>query len=75
MAPSLATGRGALQQGPGVSQQHWVRIRAVPDAVLELRYETATTLLLRGVLQRGNPRHRAILQMFPGGWVGGWVGG
>jgi hypothetical protein len=35
--------------------------------VLELRYETATTLLLRGVLQRSNPRHRAILQMFPGG--------
>jgi hypothetical protein len=67
LAPSLATGRGEVSYAGGFSTRESRPLRAVPDAVLELRCETATTLLLRGVLQRDNLAHRAILQMFPGG--------
>jgi hypothetical protein len=35
-------------------------------ARLELRCETASTLLLRGVLKPDNPQHRAILDKFQG---------
>jgi hypothetical protein len=66
MAPSLTTGKGDLKMGRGFSQQR-VRTVGPPEAVLELRYETAATLLLRGVLKRDNPQHRAILQRFEGG--------
>lgn len=31
-------------------------------------YETAATLLLRGVLKPDNPAHAAILAQFDGGW-------
>ena len=35
-----------------------------PLADFELRYETAATLLLRGILRRDNPAHAAILDSF-----------
>lgn len=64
LAPSLTTGKGARRQGRGFSHRDIQRL-GPPVATLELRYETATTLLLRGMLQEGNPTHRAILQQFP----------
>lgn len=40
---------------------------------IELRYETASTLMLRGVLNKSNPTHRALLRSSrdPGEWVEG----
>lgn len=73
MAPSLTTGKGELKMCSGFSTQAIVRLGG-PVATLELRYETAATLLLRGVLQESNPTHRAILQRFPGGRSGGGAG-
>ncbi|KAL4443385.1 hypothetical protein ABPG75_011122 [Micractinium tetrahymenae] len=64
LAPSLTTGKGALRTGPGFSPYGTQRLGG-PVAMLELRYETATTLLLRGVLKDSDPAHRAILQQFP----------
>ena len=32
------------------------------------RYETAATLMLRGMLKPDNPAHAAILAQFDGGW-------
>jgi hypothetical protein len=81
MAPSLTTGKGALKLSAGFSTRVMRTLPGGPIAALELRYETASALLLRGVLQQSNPAHRAILQMFPGGWalaeraMGGWEGG
>jgi hypothetical protein len=68
LAPSLATSRGEVSSAGGFSSRESRLLRPAPDAVLELRCETASTLLLRGVLQRDNPAHHAILQMFPGEW-------
>lgn len=49
MAPSLTSGRGELKLRRGFSKTKYKTAgRAV--AVLELRYETGATLLLRGVL-------------------------
>ena len=73
MAPSLTTGKGALKMSAGFSTRGFRMLRAAPEAALEVRYETAATLLLRGVLQQGNPAHRAILQMFPGERAAGWA--
>ncbi|KAL4429200.1 hypothetical protein ABPG77_010179 [Micractinium sp. CCAP 211/92] len=64
LAPSLTTGKGDLREGPGFSR-HGIHRMGPPVAVLELRYETATTLLLRGVLKADDPVHRGILQQFP----------
>lgn len=66
LAPSLTTGKGDIREGPGFSR-HGIHRMGPPVAVLELRYETATTLLLRGVLKANDPVHRGILQQFPGG--------
>ncbi|PRW51073.1 pyrroline-5-carboxylate reductase [Chlorella sorokiniana] len=63
MAPSLTTGKGELKMGRGMSQ-YGTRPTGPPVAVLELRYETAATLLLRGVLKPDNPAHAAILAQF-----------
>ena len=71
LAPSLTTGRGELKQGRALSSRACEL--AGPRggiAELRLRYETAATLLLRGVLKRENAVDRAILQQFPGGWAG-----
>ena len=76
MAPSLTTSKGPLKLSAGFSTRVMRTLPGGPIAALELRYETASTLLLRGVLQQSNPAHRAILQMFPGGWAGrpvGWL--
>ncbi|KAL4443389.1 hypothetical protein ABPG75_011126 [Micractinium tetrahymenae] len=64
MAPSLTTGKGKLKADKPFST-HKSRTIGGPVAVLELRYETAATLLLRGVLKESDPAHRAILQQFP----------
>ncbi|KAL4443386.1 hypothetical protein ABPG75_011123 [Micractinium tetrahymenae] len=63
MAPSLTTGKGEVKMCPGFSTQA-IQCLGGPVAVLELRYETAATLLLRGVLKDSDPTHRAILQQF-----------
>lgn len=63
LAPSLTTGKGELKLGGGFSRFQIQRMGG-PLATLELRYETAATLLLRGVLRRDNVQHRAILQQF-----------
>ena len=73
MAPSLTTGRGELKMGRGLTQQKY-RTLGQPVATLELRYETAATLLLRGVLKQGNPAHAAILARFEGAGAAGWWG-
>eukprot|EP00887_Chlorella_sp_A99_P001109 scaffold14.g1109.t1 len=62
LAPSLTTARGALKHSTGLSTVFWNKV-GVELASFELRYETASTLLLRGVLKRGVPEHRAILGM------------
>ncbi|KAI7837478.1 hypothetical protein COHA_008671 [Chlorella ohadii] len=63
MAPSLTTGKGGLKMGSGFSQ-YCYRPIGPPVVVLELRYETAATLMLRGVLKPDNPAHAAILAQF-----------
>lgn len=68
LAPSLTTGKGELKLGSGFDTRTFIMLDGgQPTAELELRYETAATLLLRGILKRDNPAHRAILQQFPGG--------
>lgn len=74
MAPSLTTAKGAHKEGRGFSRYNFQRL-GPPIATLELRYETATALLLRGVLQGSDPAHRAILQQFPGGGGDGVAAG
>ena len=66
MQPSLTTGQGALQTDCGFSPFAYQLVGPGPIATLLLRYETPTTLLLRGVLRQDEPAHRAILQRFPG---------
>ncbi|KAI7842675.1 hypothetical protein COHA_003606 [Chlorella ohadii] len=65
LQPSLTTGQGALQAGPGFSTSTYQVLGPGSLATLLLRYETASTLLLRGVLRQDNPAHQAILQRFP----------
>ncbi|EFN53331.1 expressed protein [Chlorella variabilis] len=66
LAPSLTTGKGELKLGSGFDTRTFIMLDGgQPTAELELRYETAATLLLRGILKRDNPAHRAILQQFP----------
>lgn len=65
MQPSLTTGQGALQTDCGFSPFAYQLVGPGPIATLLLRYETPTTLLLRGVLRQDEPAHRAILQRFP----------
>lgn len=43
-----------------------LQIDSAPIATLELRYETAPTLLLCNILKPELPAHQAILNMFPG---------
>lgn len=70
MAPSLTTGKGEVKSGAGFDRRAWQLVGPRGSvASLALRYETASTLLLRCVLKRDNPAHSAILQQFPGGWV------
>ena len=70
LAPSLTTGRGDVSHASGFSTREARQLLGgAPEIEVALRCETASTLLLRGVLQRDNPAHRAILQSFPGGWV------
>ncbi|PRW57552.1 hydrolase [Chlorella sorokiniana] len=64
MQPSLTTGQGALQTERGFIPLAYQRVGG-PIATLTLRYETPTTLQLRGVLRQEEPAHRAILQRFP----------
>ncbi|KAI8467671.1 MAG: hypothetical protein J3K34DRAFT_429820 [Monoraphidium minutum] len=60
LAPSLKTDQGSLDQWPGSWSNHtYKRVEVV--ASIELRYETASTLLLRKVLDATNPAHRALL--------------
>ncbi|KAI8464321.1 MAG: hypothetical protein J3K34DRAFT_119898 [Monoraphidium minutum] len=60
LAPSLKTGQGAADQRQvSWSTTTWSKVEVV--ASIELRYETASTLLLRKVLDKGNPAHRALL--------------
>ena len=66
MQPSLTTGQGALQTDCGFSPFAYQLVGPGPIATLLLRYETPTTLLLRGVLRQDEPAHRASLQRFPG---------
>lgn len=66
MQPSLTTGQGTLQAGSGFSPWASQLLGNRPVATLALRYETPTTLLLRGILRQDDPGHRAILQRFPG---------
>ncbi|KAI7837477.1 hypothetical protein COHA_008670 [Chlorella ohadii] len=63
MAPSLTTGKGELKMGGGFLQYRH-RTTGPAVAVLELRYETAATLMLRGMLKPDNPAHAAILAQF-----------
>jgi hypothetical protein len=47
LAPSLTTGKGALSNGGGLNRREIAPLDGgVPCAVLELRYETAATLML-----------------------------
>ena len=72
LAPSLVAGAGAastvVSKPPSGTR---VDCDPRPLATLSLRYETAGTLLLRGILRRGNPGHAAILDACPGeaGWL------
>ena len=68
LAPSLKTGKGAAE----VKQVNWCTIsytRVSTVGNIELRYETASTLMLRGVLNKSNPAHRELLRSSrdPGG--------
>ncbi|GBF89829.1 hypothetical protein Rsub_02533 [Raphidocelis subcapitata] len=61
LAPSLKTGGGAQDR----RNQNWSTILYQPISVVatyELRYETASTLMLRGHLNKANPTHRALLR-------------
>jgi len=67
MAPSLTTGKGDVVATSSTLCRYRSQVLGGPVATLRLRYETPTTLLLRGVLKQSDPQHRAILQQFPGG--------
>lgn len=67
MAPSLTTKSGT-QEKRGLAfgkYQRYHRLTPEPEAILELWYETASTLMLRGVLSHTNPAHAAILDSDP----------
>lgn len=72
MAPSLTTGAGRVTHGVGFSPTTYAPLGG-SVAVVDLRYETPSTLLLRGVLRPGVPQHDAILAQFPGACVGSGV--
>lgn len=65
LAPSLTTGTSGTSTGKGFSRYHYERVGSSPIWSYELRYETPSTLLLRGILKRDNPEHAAILDSFP----------
>ena len=71
LQPGLVCGTGAKKTQP--SNTHSTRIDyGATIATVQLQYDTPTTLLLRGILKRGDPRHDAILDSFPGARPHAW---
>ena len=66
LAPSLTTGAGAKSERATNRHTTNLDIDAAPMKTITLHYETAGTLLLRGILRRDVAAHAAILDACPG---------
>lgn len=74
LAPSLTTGAGAKSEQASNPHANKLSVDAEPMKTLTLHYETAGTLLLRGILSRNVAAHAAILDACPGE-AGCWARG
>ena len=64
MAPSLTTQMGGIKKGAAWSTMQWVKKTKVPIVQVEFHYETATTLLLRKVLDPMVSAHLEIIRKY-----------